>query len=118
MEVSSCSNIVMQSNEVADIAGACLKRIADNREREAHAYCELERKATSTRFWAWITRSPLPTDEEIRAGWKNDPTVFCPAFFISMLGWESERIALQLLIASEHAKEVSISIRDLEYVLP
>lgn len=116
--MSSCSNIVMQSNEVADMAGACLKRIAAWRERERRAYCELERKAASTRFWAWLTRSPLPTDEEICDGWKTNDTVFCPAFFISMLGWESERIAQQLLAASKHATEVSVSIRDLEYVLP
>jgi hypothetical protein len=112
--MSQCSFIEMQSSQVAELSQSCLDRIRRRRKEALHEMCEDERNGSLNRFFRWLFRQPLPTDEMIIDSMKN--VRFGGVDLVDMLYGRQEDIALRLLKASRYAKVIQVSSDDLAMI--
>jgi hypothetical protein len=104
------SYVVMDSETVRKMAETAKKNLFEAREQRVHEECNRERDRVVTRFWAKLTRKPLPTDEEIL---ESSSGSFHTVSLVSSCWYDDEVTFNQLSTAANYATSVSVSAEDL-----
>jgi hypothetical protein len=110
-----CSFIELPSDEVVELANACLTRIQNNKDREWDDIIQRE-LYDFDRSWIRKRIFARPTREGIRRIFEKESGFITCADIVNGYGWKSEDAANRLLLAARYADVVKVSTEDLRLI--